>query len=117
MDAANTYTEKSIKRLLRRLGKEDLLRLLDLQEADKLATNHKDLANIENAKKILKNLEKEDLVLKRSDLAINGKDLIKLGYKEGRELGKLLKLIEENVLEEKLPNNKEKILEFIREMG
>lgn len=117
MDAANTYTEKSIKRLLRRLGKEDILRLLDLQKADKLATVHKDLANINKAHDLLKNLEKEDLVLKRSDLAINGKDLIKLGYKEGRALGDLLKLIEENVLEEKLPNNKEKILEFIREMG
>lgn len=117
MDAANTYTKKSIKRLLRKLGKEDLLRLLDLQKADKLATVHKDLANINKAHELLKNLEKEDLVLKRSDLAVNGKDLIKLGYKEGRALGDLLKLIEENVLEEKLPNNKSAILKFIREMG
>lgn len=88
-----------------------------MQKADKLATVHKDLANINKAQELLKNLEKEDLVLKRSDLAINGKDLIKLGYKEGRALGDLLKLIEENVLEEKLPNNKTEILKFIREMG
>lgn len=114
MDAANTYTEKSVARLFRKLGEENLIRLLDLQAADKLATNNKDLSNIENARKILYDLKNKDIPKSRKDLAIDGHDLIKLGYKEGKDIGKILKLVEENVFYGSLANNKDDILDFIR---
>lgn len=64
MDACNTYTKKSIKKLFNRMG-ENIYDLFYLQEADIKATNHQDfLENIENGRRILKEiLEKKNLYL------------------------------------------------------
>lgn len=52
MDACNTYTKKSIKKLFNRMG-ENIYDLFYLQEADIKATNHQDfLENIENGRRI-----------------------------------------------------------------
>lgn len=50
-----------------------------------------------------------------SDLAISGRDLIQLAnFKPGRNLGKMLKLIEEKVLKRELNNNKAELIEFAK---
>lgn len=54
---------------------------------------------------------------KRSDLAINGSDLLALGYPQGKIIGELLSKIEEEILEEKLKNEKSAIVEFLTRMG
>lgn len=66
MDACNTYTKKSIKKLFNRMG-ENIYDLFYLQEADIKATNHQDfLENIENGRRILKEiLEKRTFIFKR----------------------------------------------------
>lgn len=86
MDACNTYTKKSIKKLFNRMG-ENIYDLFYLQEADIKATNHQDfLENIENGRRILKEIleKKEPLSLK--DLKINGNDLKSLGIKKVEKL-------------------------------
>jgi tRNA nucleotidyltransferase (CCA-adding enzyme) len=47
------------------------------------------------------------------DLAINGKDLIDLGYQEGVELGGMLKRLLEIVIDKPELNRREKLLEFL----
>uniref|UniRef100_UPI002618ED77 HD domain-containing protein n=1 Tax=uncultured Anaerococcus sp. TaxID=293428 RepID=UPI002618ED77 len=117
MDASNTYTEKSVARLLRRIGEENLRRLFDLQGADILATVHTDISNIENARALLKEILERKPPLSRKDLAIDGSDLIKLGYKEGPLIGKILNEIERAVFDENLTNNRDILLTLARNLG
>ena len=117
MDCANAYTEKSVARLLRKLGEDTLRRLFDLQEADILATVHDDISNIENGRKFLEKILNEDRALSRADLAINGKDLINLGFNEGRIIGQILDHVFGAVFEEDLPNEKDILLDFASKIG
>lgn len=117
MDCANIYTEKSVARLLRRLGEDNLERLFDLQEADILATVHKDLTNIENGRNLLKKILERKPVLSRRDLAINGRDLIGLGFEQGPLVGEILKEIERRVFEENLTNDRDTLLAKARNLG
>lgn len=114
MDASNAYTEKSVARLLRRLGEENLRRLFDLQEADVLATVHDDISNIENGRNFLRKILETKPVLSRKDLAIDGGDLKKLGFKEGPIIGEVLKEIETAVFEENLTNDRDTLLKLAR---
>lgn len=92
----------SVKRMLARTGEELFLKLLLLQEADNRAKNHKFLddklsklhAVYDQCQKII--LERQPYLV--SHLAINGKDLIKLGYKTGRDIGDILKLLLDEVV-------------------
>lgn len=117
MDSSNPYTEKSVARLLRRLGEDNLKRLFDLQEADILATVHDDISNIEKGRILLKEILERKPVLSRKDLAINGKDLIGLGFEQGPLLGEILKEIERRVFEENLKNDRETLLAIARNIG
>ncbi len=116
MDNMNTYTKKSIRKLLRRLGEEDLYRLFDLQKADVLSTKLKDTSNIENGKEILQEVLKENIPLTRNGLKINGNDLKALGYKEGKELGEVLNMLSDMVLEEKIENDKKELINFVKSL-
>lgn len=117
MDSSNPYTEKSVARLLRRIGEDNLRRLFDLQEADILATVHEDISNIEKGRILLKEILERKPVLSRKDLAINGKDLIGLGFEQGPFLGEILKEIERRVFEENLKNDRETLLAIARNIG
>lgn len=115
MDNTNTYTKKSVRKLLRNLGEENLLNLFDLQKADVLSTTFSDDSNIDLGLKILEEVKNDEIPKNRSEIAINGKDLILLGYKEGVELGNKLKEIENLIYDEKLKNNKDDIIKYIKE--
>lgn len=117
MDCSNPYSKKSIRKLLRRMGEVNLRRLFDLQRADIRATNHPDTSNIDLGEELLCEVLADDLPKKRSDLAINGSDLLALGYPQGKIIGELLSKIEEEILEEKLKNEKSAIVEFLTRMG
>lgn len=117
MDSSNPYTEKSVARLLRRIGEDNLRRLFDLQEADILATVHDDISNIEKGRRLLREILERKPVLSRKDLAINGKDLIGLGFEQGPLLGEILKEIERRVFEENLKNDRETLLAIARNIG
>lgn len=115
MDNTNTYTKKSVRKLLRNLGEENLLNLFDLQKADVLSTTFSDASNIDLGLKILEEVKNDEIPKNRSEIAINGKDLILLGYKEGKDLGNKLKEIENLIYDEKLKNNKDDIIKYIKE--
>ena len=51
------------------------------------------------------------------DMAINGGDLIAAGVAPGREMGRLLKTLETNVLTGKLPNEKSVLLAQLKQRG
>ena len=48
------------------------------------------------------------------NLAVNGKDLIGIGYKSGKELGVTLQKLLDGVIGEEINNNREELLELAK---
>jgi len=64
----------------------------------------------------IREVEKEDVALKISDLKINGYDLIEMGFKPGPIFSKILKHLLDFVLEDPERNNFEELTKEIKEM-
>ena len=114
MDNTNTYTKKSIRKLLRNIGEENLLKLFKLQRADVLSTKHNDDSNIDLGLKLLEEVKNDDIPTNKNQIKIDGNDLKNLGFKEGKELGQNLKLVENLIYDEKLKNEKKDIINYIK---
>lgn len=115
MDNTNTYSKKSIRKLLRNIGEENLINLFALQRADVLSTKHADDSNIDLGLSLLAEVKDDHIPKNRNEIKINGNDLKDLGFKEGRELGNTLREIENLIYEEKLINNKKDIINYLKE--
>ncbi len=97
------------KRMLARTGEKLFLKLLLLQEADNRAKNLKfldeKLEKIHSVYNIYQRVLAEGQPFQTSHLQINGRDLLKLGFKTGRDVGDTLKiLLDEVVIDPKLNN-------------
>jgi len=103
-----------IKRLIRDLGEENIFDLLSLQRADAMCKSKPYLLDnaleMENAVKDIIN-NNEPIYIK--DLAVNGEDLIKIGFRPGVELGKILNELLDIVIKEPDLNKKETLLEIV----
>ena len=113
-----TPLEADRKLLLRRLaqyGAEATEQLLALQIADTDATGVSSGGErFAGVGEILAQLQAEDTCLTVRDLAIDGHDLMALGI-TGRQIGITQKRLLELVLEERIPNEKEALLNFAME--
>ena len=58
-------------------------------------------------------LEKDEC-FSLKNLSVNGKDLIESGISPGPEMGKILDILLEKVVEEELPNDKNSLLSFAK---
>lgn len=107
-----------VKKQLNRLGTESFFDLVDLQEADNLAQNPEKtrLEHFKILREIANEILNENECTSLKTLAINGSDLIKDGHTPGKNLGIILDTILSEVIEEKLPNEKEALLKRAREL-
>lgn len=107
-----------VKKYLNKFGEAQLRRLLDLQFCDVMAHSllySKELLwNLFRVEEILNQVITEEKCFSIKDLAINGKDIIELGVPEGPEVGKWLKYALEEVIDDRLANDKEDILNDIK---
>lgn len=106
-------TTRSVKRLMRKLSDADIMRLLEIKRCDRLAhaEAYRELPpELDAVPAIMQEIRNSDACLHLSDLAITGNDLISLGMKPGRELGILLGQLFEDVLDEKLPNEHDTLM-------
>ncbi len=110
------FSEKTVKRLLRTQTAEELLLLAKLMRADSEATGTRSgepCISADRLEQIIKQLQAEQPCLSVTDLAVNGHDLLALGY-EPKEIGKALKALLEAVTDGKTENNKEDLLAVLR---
>lgn len=114
MDNTNTYTKKSVRKLLRKVGDENIYDLFDLQKADVLSTVHDNTENISNAKKLLEEILNSNIPRKKDQIDFSGNDLIEIGFKEGKKLGEILNEVYNLVMDEKLENKKSEIVKYIK---
>ena len=113
-----TPDKKLLRRWMSRLGVEMLEKLLDLQEADTASKGYykeEEKAQLRQVRQIVAELKAENACLKLQDLAVGGNDLMDLGF-QGKAIGRCLKTLLELVLEEKLPNEKNALLEAVQSM-
>jgi len=104
-----TPDEKLLRRRLAKLGQEAILQLLALQKADGCETT-------DGVAPIIEKLMVENACLHIRDLAVDGKDLMAMGFEAGPRLGQVLEALLEQVLEETLPNEKTALLEAAQTM-
>lgn len=105
--------KKIIRKMLSKLGKELLLLLLKVQQADGLAQNTKfSTDKTENMDKIIElilEIERNNDCLSLKDLAIDGNDLILLGLRPSKEMGQVLDNLLTMVIENPKKNNEEEL--------
>ena len=109
--------KKYLRRHLGRLGWETMEALLQLQEADTLATgtdHDAELAAFSAIRGLLAEIQAENACLSLKDLALNGHDLMALGY-QGKAIGQTLNRLLELVLEEHCENTREALLALLKE--
>ena len=108
-----TPDKKQLRRCLSRFGWETVQQLLWLQQADmgsKGTGNPEELEVFPQIRSILKQLQAESACLTVKDLAVNGHDLMALGF-TGKAIGQTLNALLEQVLEESLPNERSALLD------
>ena len=104
--------KKQLRRQIGRLGQETVYQILSLQQAD---NSNKGTAKSEENEKyvqildVLEEIRSEDGCLSLKDLAVNGNDLVKIGF-SGRTIGTMLNWLLDQVMEETLPNDRETLL-------
>ena len=109
--------KKTVRRWLGRLGPELMERLLTFQEADirgKGIIEGDELAQFPRLRGIIEEIQAENACFRLKDLAVNGHDLMALGY-SGPAIGACLNRLLEQVMEEKLPNEKKALLTWAME--
>ena len=108
---------KLLRRQVSKFGFPMVESQLTLQEADmgSKGTGEDDgSAVFSEVRELLAELKAEDACLGLKDLAVNGNDLMALGYR-GKEIGICLNALLEQVVDERLPNEKKALLAFAAE--
>lgn len=110
----------TVKRMMARTGGQLFEKLLELQLADNMAKNPKHLPEkkrkIEEAYNIYNEILAEGQPYLVSDLMVNGRDLIKIGYRPGRAIGDALKILIDEVIINPGLNTREYLIRRAREI-
>ena len=110
--------KKQLRRQIGRLGMGTVYQILSLQQADnsnkgteKSGDNEKYLQILD----VLEEIRSEDGCLSLKDLAVNGNDLVQIGF-SGRTIGLMLNWLLEQVMEETLPNERSVLLDWAQQV-
>lgn len=113
-------TEKSVKRMIFKIGSPQLfekyiqIKLCDIKAQTPSVIDER-VKIIEEVIKIYNRLQNNNkLVTTVKDLSINGNDIILLGEQSGKNIGKILNELLEQVISNQLENNRKKLLEMAK---
>lgn len=107
-------TDKKFNELLSEMGYDNLWRLIEHSIADNSSKNNEVVSTENDLHERLKRAVEKQMQVTVNDLAINGKDLIELGF-NGKEIGEIKKELLDKYLSEEIQNNKEEMLEYVKE--
>ena len=107
-------TDKALRRQIKRVGRDNVLDLYDLLIADCMCTREdRDASFIINRRNRVKELLDEKEMKTEKFLEINGNDIKSLGFSEGKIIGRILKDLEEMVLDDPEKNKKTYLIDYI----
>ena len=107
-------TDKKFNELLSEMGYDNLWRLIEHSIADNSSKNDEVVSTENDLHERLKRAVEKQMQVMVNDLAINGKDLIELGF-TGKEVGEIKKELLGKYLSEEIQNNKEEMMEYVKE--
>lgn len=109
--------EHIIRRWLNRIGKTQLRRLIEVMSADNSAKSPEvSEARREKPARITAILDRvlaEEQAYTIKNLALSGKDIMSLGLREGPEVGRILSLLLDKVIDGELINSRESLIEEV----
>lgn len=113
------HPKVAVKLLLNEIGETQLRRLIALQLADLseqrlYLTDKRRRDFVLQAKHELEKIIENDECYSLKQLAINGDDLIEAGFEQGQIVGVILYILLNTVIEEKVENNKEALLNLAK---
>lgn len=117
-DELPTLREAPVRRAIHRIGLEQFPALFAVKRADALAKSpyrrEEKLAYIDQFEKMYWEIMDRQQCLTLKDLEMDGKGLMKLGMKPGREMGEMLEYLLQCVLECPVQNTRENLTELVK---
>lgn len=108
--------KKNVNKWLNKIGESQLVRLIEIKKADikgqKPNYEKSWIDSLDEVKPIIEEVIKENSRFSTKALSINGGDLIQAGFKPGKELGEVLQTLVDAVVNGKVQNEKEELLDF-----
>ncbi|MBQ7836795.1 MAG: HD domain-containing protein [Clostridia bacterium] len=117
-DVRPEATKKALRKYLSKYNDIDPDEIMMIRRADLKAQNpefHSLFDYLDDCERIIRKIKSENLAIKISDLNINGNDITSLGAK-GETVGKILSKLLSDVVEEKIPNDKDILLSRAAEL-
>ncbi len=105
---------RSVKRLMRKLSDENILRLMEIKRCDRVThapAYNTPSQNLVLIPELMRQIRADNECFSLKDLAVNGHDLLALGFSGGHALGIALNSLLEDVIDGKLPNTREALLQ------
>ncbi|MEY8426663.1 CCA tRNA nucleotidyltransferase [Lachnospiraceae bacterium 46-15] len=119
-DLRPALTPRSVRRMTHKVGGGMLPLLLEVQRADILAQSgyrrEEKLHSLEMVGGLYREVMEKGQCLSIKELAVSGRDLIADGMEPGKEIGRVLEALLDDVLEEPEHNTKEYLLAYSREL-
>lgn len=111
------FTEKAVRRFIRKISPELIFKLLDLRLADNRGGKYPKSINgvLKMRARVRSELSKKP-PFSAKDLEINGHDLMQAGIPAGPHMGKILKQLVELVLDDPKLNTKDQLLAIVKDM-
>ncbi len=111
--------KKSIRKVLNKVGDDIFPMLVKVQEADTKAQNpdmlNERIEKLVRVKELYMEIKASNNCIQVKDLAIDGKDLMDLGIRQGKEIGSTLSKLLDIVLENPELNTRDVLLETAKE--
>lgn len=119
IDYQDEWTDAAVRRLLARVGAEHLEDLFELRRADRAATGvGSGPEDLQGLRARLAQALAARSALSVADLAIGGQDVMReLGLPAGPAIGRLLRALLEEVLDDPALNTRERLLERLRALA
>ena len=109
---------KNVKRFMAKHSFDFFMDYLEVRRADTMAQSdylrQEKLDELEKLAMIAVEVNNENCCLKVTDLAVDGKDMISLGM-SGRQIGAMLQRLLDLVVDDKLENDRNVLLEYAKE--
>jgi tRNA nucleotidyltransferase (CCA-adding enzyme) len=116
-DSTGGWSDSAIRRFIANVGEEYIDDLFKLRIADANANPKSvfDPIEIKALQDRISEVRSKDMALKITDLNITGEDLFEAGIEKGPKMGEVLKYLLDNVIEDPIINDKEKLLTLARD--
>lgn len=112
-------TYVNVKKWLNKLGKENLIYLLKIKIGVMKSLNIDDeaeLNKIYETENIMVDIIEHNQCYSLNTMNITGKDLIEIGVREGKEIGLILNVLLNKVIDEEIENNKKILIEYAKDI-